>query len=705
MKNKLNKALFVLGLFLVSTVSVNALTISNNFYEDGQSLVNKILGDGLTATNVIKKGAVYQFSNGLNDVGIESGIILDTSGYGPDSSNDSDLAALMDYPYGGDTASLEFTMIAEGTLLNFNYVFASDEFHYGPQFNDVFGLFVSVNGGPYENIAILPIENSQPTAVNITNLKNNPSLYTAKTININDSTDGVSNVFNAQKVVKKGDTVKVKFVIADVSDTAVNSFVMIESGSLSFNPPGAKLNYTDESLQDLDPNTVYKIIDGDDTYEVTSDDEGKVPLVGKDNDNKSYNFIGKEIQIIKKGIGEIPDSDPQDIVIDNRPDIPDEVTELSNSPTDISVDDVIVTENSITIVAEDGQEYSLDGKNWKTPDNNGKVVFKDLQPNKEYTVYTRYAATSSNLASLPTSGTKILTKNMVKNLDYTIHNYDGEYDENYHYAYVGCDLDVDIKYSKTLEGTYTSDPIKFKRPGEHVVYYSISKEGYYTAYGELTVKITGKGIIDIVSSEDDKYNSTINEDIDELIDKIEFTEEELEVLETSKNIGIYLEVNDIGDSISKEEKELIKKKLDSSDSIGIYLDVSLFKRIDGEEATKISKTKEPIKISFEIPKTLINNDSKIDRKFKIFRVHDGKVDVLEVTVNGNIGTFETDEFSTYALAYADTKLATDEIKEIITNNPKTGDNVITYVIILAVSAFGIIGLSLYFKKKNKKDTD
>lgn len=681
-------------LFFTYNLDATALTTSSNFNDTSENLVNKILGTGIKATNISKSGTVYEFSNGLNDFGIESGIILDTSGSGQGDQTDSDLAALMDYSYGGHTSSLEFTMTAKGSLLNFNYVFASGEFKYGPNYNDVFGLFVSVNNGPYENIAKIENDNGDKLPVNITNLKANPNLYSKKSISINgETTDGVSNVFNAQKKVNKDDIVKVKFVIADVTDTSVNSYVMIEAGSLSFDAPGANLDYSNEKLQNLEPNTTYKIIDNKNTYELTSDDEGKIPLVGKDNNNENYNFIGKELQIIKKGIDNIPDSEPQDIVIDGRPNKPENVAQLTNAPNDIDVNDIEVTETEIRIIAKEGQEYSIDNNTWYSPNQDGYVIFNNLQPNKKYEVYTRYKATTSSLASDSTSGTEIVTKNMVKSLNYSENNYEGEYDGNYHYAYITSEEDVNIKYSKSLNGTYTNDVIRFKKTGIYTIYYAISKEGYYSAYGTLTVKITGKGIIDLLEPNTTSiFNPTIRENINELASKIDFTEDELGELNNSKNIDIYLEVNDISNKLSKEEKELIKNSIKLDDNIGIYLDISLFKKVEGHDATKITKTKKPIKVSFKIPENLLNTNSSIIRTFKIFRLHDGIIKEIEVNVDKDIVTFETDEFSTYTLAYTD---------KVNPNNPATGDNILIYIILLGTCLIVLVSIIIYQKIKRK----
>ena len=126
----------------------------------------------------------------------------------------------------------------------------------------------------------------------------------------------------------------------------------------------------------------------------------------------------------------------------------------------------------------------------------------------------------------------------------------------------------------------------------------------------------------------------------------------------------------------------------------MYLDISLFKKITGEDATKITETKEPITISFEIPDELINNNSNVERTYKILRLHDGIVEELDVKVNGKTATFETDKFSTYALTYADTSLETS-------SSPKTGDNIIVYAVMFIISTLGIAVVSTNNKKTKR----
>ena len=58
------------------------------------------------------------------------------------------------------------------------------------------------------------------------------------------------------------------------------------------------------------------------------------------------------------------------------------------------------TADGFTLVATDGFEYSLDGKNWQK-----SHVFKGLEPNKTYTVYQRVAETDTTYASASSEGT------------------------------------------------------------------------------------------------------------------------------------------------------------------------------------------------------------------------------------------------------------------------------------------------------------
>ena len=193
--------------------------------------------------------------------------------------------------------------------------------------------------------------------------------------------------------------------------------------------------------------------------------------------------------------------------------------------------------------------------------------------------------------------------------------------------------------------------------------------------------------------EPNSYGAEIDNSDEDLSSKIEISDEEQEAMENEgKNISIYLEVKDITDTISDSDKEQIENSLDEN-TIGLYLDINLYKQVDGEEPVKITETITPIKITFTIPEELLNADKTIKRTYKVLRLHDGKITTINVEVNGNIATFETDKFSIYALTYRD-----EEVLET-NNNPQTGDNIMFYISLLGLSFIGLFGSIILTKKE------
>ena len=235
---------------LLQLFSVGAFALTPNTTDTPEQLVHALLGEGITATNVSSTGTVYSVSDAMSELGMAAGVTFDTSG-NPAAAQDLDLAALISAEgksYGGSgesthTSTLQFTMTATGTLLNFNYIFTSCEFDQSAWYNDIFGLFVSVNGGAFENIAKL--DNGKH--ITITNLRagrDGTQLSNGTGTDIgavgtkydyfavtnfgmpnggSQNCNGVTPVFNAQKEVSIGDTVTAKFAIADVGDTGYNA--------------------------------------------------------------------------------------------------------------------------------------------------------------------------------------------------------------------------------------------------------------------------------------------------------------------------------------------------------------------------------------------------------------------------------------------------------------------------------------------------
>jgi LysM repeat protein len=135
------------------------------------------------------------------------------------------------------------------------------------------------------------------------------------------------------------------------------------------------------------------------------------------------------------------------------------------------------------------------------------------------------------------------------------------------------------------------------------------------------------------------------------------TAEEQARMDAGEPVAVYLEVKDIKETVSKEEKAKIEEVL-GEDTIGLFLDIKLIKQIGDDKPQEVSKTNEKIKISIKIPEELLVTEEGKQRIYKIVTIHEGEVTILEGTFDKETGlfTFETDKFSTYALVYSDIDL-------------------------------------------------
>ena len=231
-------------------------------------------------------------------------------------------------------------------------------------------------------------------------------------------------------------------------------------------------------------------------------------------------------------------------------------------------------------------------------------------------------------------------------------------------------------------------------PEEDITLYAqwleLPKEGTYDAVsvkpGEIQ-NITGSPEATL---EDKSLSGTI-ENADELMTLLDITEEEIE-----KGVNVWVDIKDASDSISDEDKALITDAKGDS-AIGMYIDVSLYKKVADYYPEKITETNGKVKISFVLPESLI----KDGREFKIIRVHNGEASVIEGTYDAKtrVFTFETDEFSSYAIAYTDAVVTPDTTSD---TTPTTGDssNVGLHAILL-VSAAGVLSFALTRKLREE----
>lgn len=245
------------------------LTVDNTFTPT-QLIQNVLLGSGVTATNITYNGAAValgSFNGTASNIGLPGGIILACGGIvnaiGPNSATgasdnlqlpgDSDLDLIMSPTLSFDATILEFDFVATSNILQFRYVFGSEEYmEYVSTtpggINDGFGFFISGPGiaGPYsnsaENIALIPGTTLPVTMFNL-NLNSNSAYYFDNGDGSGSGTapdgltiqyDGFTLPLTAMATVQCGQTYHIKMAIGDGSDRILDSGVFIEEGSFSF---------------------------------------------------------------------------------------------------------------------------------------------------------------------------------------------------------------------------------------------------------------------------------------------------------------------------------------------------------------------------------------------------------------------------------------------------------------------------------------
>lgn len=143
-----------------------------------------------------------------------------------------------------------------------------------------------------------------------------------------------------------------------------------------------------------------------------------------------------------------------------------------------------------------------------------------------------------------------------------------------------------------------------------------------------------------------------------------FTDGEKQQIAGGADAKVWLEVTKTDESniptVDKTKVENEAKNIMGDHPTITYFDVDLFKQIAGEAKQRLHEPGINIEVTILIPSDLLNHERTIVREYKIIRLHDNDVSVLsgEFDEASKEFTFETDKFSTYAIAYSDIQLVT-----------------------------------------------
>ena len=176
----------------------------------------------------------------------------------------------------------------------------------------------------------------------------------------------------------------------------------------------------------------------------------------------------------------------------------------------------------------------------------------------------------------------------------------------------------------------------------------------------------------------------------EALKALGFTDEDIDANQRGFDISLYVEYSEIDKTaVNEDELDLINNGRDGL-TISNFFNITLKKKIGYRE-----EVVEELENGKEVVISIDKKDYKENFSYKIIRLHNGNVDIIdcevvEITDDKVYFKFVTDKFSIYALSY-------DEENEKVIS-PKTGDNIELFISLFVIT---IIGTGIVIKRNIK----
>ena len=140
----------------------------------------------------------------------------------------------------------------------------------------------------------------------------------------------------------------------------------------------------------------------------------------------------------------------------------------------------------------------------------------------------------------------------------------------------------------------------------------------------------------------------------------ETTYDEVKKVQSDSN-GILLET-DLVNALQSDKKDMLNKQTPSNAKLEtvVPLDINLYSVDENGTPTKITSLHSPITINMYLPDDVVNS-IKNAKTIKVARFHSDVLTMLDATLNGNILSFKTDKFSTYAIVAYGTVTQTSNV--------------------------------------------
>ena len=177
------------------------------------------------------------------------------------------------------------------------------------------------------------------------------------------------------------------------------------------------------------------------------------------------------------------------------------------------------------------------------------------------------------------------------------------------------------------------------------------------------------------------------------------TDEDRAYMDQGVDVHIVLTVDDITDTVSPAEVAAVES-IAGRFVAGEYIDVELLKQVGDQPWTHIHQTSLPIRVAVTLPERLLGHE-----EYAMAQVHDGAASFLR-DLDGDAATvtFETSQFSTFAILYYDAHPAVSPAPTARPGEvPPTGDDtpLACWALLLAGCAAGLAVALAYGKKKDR----
>lgn len=259
-----------------------------------------------------------------------------------------------------------------------------------------------------------------------------------------------------------------------------------------------------------------------------------------------------------------------------------------------------------------------------------------------------------------------------------------------------------VRMTVTLPGSY--DDLNVYSVGEDGAASSLNYEGggasvVFTTDGNIYYGVVRRmgavdESLDVRPSAPDAW---LDMSSGELADAV-LSEEDRQYLDAGVDINVRLTVESANDTVSPVVVDAVER-LAGDYTVGEYIEVELLKQIGQAPWENVHETSRPIRITVQIPERLLG---PADRVFAIAQVHNGTASLLpDLDSDPDTITFETSQFSTFAILYYDpSPTATASARP--GGSPPTGDGAdpLMWMGILALCA---AGLAVVLARGRRKD--